>query len=206
MVYATVIAAVIVIPIELGGYGKIFASIDPKTAASGPRQRRTIWDRALPIPRWRWVRCWRCFFIPHATTGMLSSSSRDVVERNSIILPIYSFALALIALLGFMAVAAGVKAMPGYAARLRPLRQQFRRAGAVPHHVSQLVRGRGLRRHRRRRAGAGRDHVHRLRQPFHPQYLSRLHRARLHAAGARPASPRSSPSSPSWAPCSSCWR
>src|SRR6201999_4390496 len=51
----------------------------------------------------------------HAATGMLSSRSRDVVERNSIILPIYSFALALIALLGFMAVAAGVKAMPGFA-------------------------------------------------------------------------------------------
>ena len=55
------------------------------------------------------------FLYPHATTGMLSSSSRDVVERNSIILPIYSFALALIALLGFMAVAAGVKSMPGFA-------------------------------------------------------------------------------------------
>ena len=30
LIYVTVIAAVVVIPIELGGYGKIFASIDPK--------------------------------------------------------------------------------------------------------------------------------------------------------------------------------
>ena len=106
-------------------------------------------------------------------TGLLSSSSRHVVERNAIVLPAYSFALALIALLGFMAVAAGVKAMPEYAGGLRKLRQQFRGAGAVPAHVSRLVRGRGLRRHRHRRAGAGRDHVDRLRQSLHPQHLSR---------------------------------
>ena len=48
------------------------------------------------------------------------------------ILPAYSFALGLIALLGFMAVAAGVKAMPAIRAGLQGLRQQFRGAGAVP--------------------------------------------------------------------------
>ena len=30
LIYATVLAAIVIIPIELGGYGKIFASIDPK--------------------------------------------------------------------------------------------------------------------------------------------------------------------------------
>ena len=49
LVYATVLAAIIIIPIELGGYGKIFASIDPKHAAAGARHGRTIWARALPM-------------------------------------------------------------------------------------------------------------------------------------------------------------
>ena len=31
LIYATVLAAVIIIPAELGGYGKIFAAVDPKT-------------------------------------------------------------------------------------------------------------------------------------------------------------------------------
>ena len=126
------------------------------------------------------------FLYPHAITGMLSSSSRDVVERNSIILPIYSFALALIALLGFMAVAAGVKAMPGYAAGFERFGNNFAVPALFLSHVSRLVRGRRLRRHRHRRAGAGRDHVDRLRQSLHPQHLSRIHRPRLHAADRKP--------------------
>ena len=82
--------------------------------------------------RWRWVRRLALFLYPHAVTGLLSSSSRHVDRRNAVVLPAYSFALGLIALLGFMAVAAGVKAMPQYARRLQGLRQQFRGAGAVP--------------------------------------------------------------------------
>ena len=152
-----------------------------QAAAAGARHGRQSGARALPMPRWRWARFWRCFSIPMRSTGMLSSSSRDVVERNAIILPIYSFALALIALLGFMAVAAGVKAMPEYAGGFESFGNNFAVPALFLSDVSQLVRGRGLRRHRHRRAGAGRDHVHRLRQSFHPQYLSRVHRARLHA-------------------------
>jgi Na+/proline symporter len=37
LVYATVLAAVIVIPAELGGYGKVFASRRSQASASGPR-------------------------------------------------------------------------------------------------------------------------------------------------------------------------
>jgi SSS family solute:Na+ symporter len=48
-------------------------------------------------------------------TGLLSASSRHVVKRNAMILPAYSVALAAVALLGYMAIAAGVKAMPAYA-------------------------------------------------------------------------------------------
>src|SRR6202034_3854545 len=51
-----------------------------------------------------------------------------VVRRNAVILPAYSFALGLIALLGTMAVAAGVKSMPQYADGVKAFGNQF----AVP--------------------------------------------------------------------------
>src|SRR6185295_14963922 len=52
---------------------------------------------------------------PHAMTGVLSSSNREVIRRNAVVLPAYSIALGLIALLGYMALAAGVQANPAYA-------------------------------------------------------------------------------------------
>ncbi|MGN6148109.1 MAG: sodium:solute symporter family transporter, partial [Rhizomicrobium sp.] len=55
------------------------------------------------------------FLYPHAATGVLSSSSRHVVKRNAVALPAYSIVLGLVAILGTMALAAGVKAMPQYA-------------------------------------------------------------------------------------------
>ena len=46
---------------------------------------------------------------PHSITGVLSTRSRSVIRRNASLLPAYSFLLGLLALLGFVAIAAGVK-------------------------------------------------------------------------------------------------
>ncbi len=54
------------------------------------------------------------FLYPHSMTGVLSSSRRDVIRRNTAMLPAYSFLLALIAALGYMALAAGVDKNPAY--------------------------------------------------------------------------------------------
>jgi solute:Na+ symporter, SSS family len=48
------------------------------------------------------------FLYPHSITGVLSSKDRNVVKRNAAVLPAYSFLLGLIALLGYMAIAAGI--------------------------------------------------------------------------------------------------
>ena len=56
------------------------------------------------------------FLYPHAITGILSSSSGNVIRRNAALLPAYSFMLGLIALLGYMAIAAGVDKAASYAA------------------------------------------------------------------------------------------
>ncbi len=114
LIYATVLAAVIVIPSELGGYAKIFASVNPKTLllAKGSAENLGGGFTYVTLALGSTL---ALFMYPHAVTGLLSSSSRHVVRRNAMIMPAYSIALSLIALLGFMAVAAGVKAMPAYA-------------------------------------------------------------------------------------------
>ena len=53
------------------------------------------------------------FLYPHSVTGVLASRNRDVIKRNMSALPAYSFLLGLIALLGYVAIAAGVKPLPG---------------------------------------------------------------------------------------------
>jgi SSS family solute:Na+ symporter len=115
VIYVTVIAAVIVIPIELGGYGKIFDAVPPsKLILTAPKPgdlgqysayATMAFGSALAL-----------FLYPHSMTGVLSSSGRTVIRRNAAMLPAYSFLLALIATLGYMALAAGVKDNPAYAA------------------------------------------------------------------------------------------
>src|SRR5207237_7136464 len=46
---------------------------------------------------------------PHSIPATLSSGSRDTIRRNASILPAYSFVLGLLALLGWVAIAAGTK-------------------------------------------------------------------------------------------------
>jgi SSS family solute:Na+ symporter len=127
LIYVTVIVAVIVIPIELGGFAKIFASVPiskllltPPTANSLGQQSgyaTLALGSALSL-----------FLYPHAVTGLLSSSSRHVIRRNAVMLPAYSVALGVIALLGYMALAAGVKSMPAYATGFKAFGPNF----AVP--------------------------------------------------------------------------
>jgi SSS family solute:Na+ symporter len=49
------------------------------------------------------------FMYPHSITASLSSRSRNTIRRNAAILPAYSFVLGLLALLGWVAIAAGTK-------------------------------------------------------------------------------------------------
>ena len=60
LIYITALAAVIVVPIQLGGYGKIFAAVPPDEAASGARRAPTRRARTAPTRRWPSARRWRC--------------------------------------------------------------------------------------------------------------------------------------------------
>jgi solute:Na+ symporter, SSS family len=115
MIYIFIIAAVIVIPMQLGGFGAIFAAAgkvyDAKVAADptvtagltlAPKQIGPYITLAIGSAM-------ALFMYPHALTGTLAASSGQAIRRNTMTLPAYSFVLGLIALLGVMAHAAGVK-------------------------------------------------------------------------------------------------
>jgi len=113
LIYATVIAAVIIIPAELGGFGKIFAAVAPGKVTL-PTDA-FVNPGAFSYATLALGSAMALFLYPHAATGVMSSSSRHAVKRNAVALPAYSIVLGLVALLGTMALAAGVKAMPQYA-------------------------------------------------------------------------------------------
>src|SRR5262249_47661829 len=82
LIYITVLAMVIVIPIELGGYDKLFAAVPPAKLllpTPGPNtlgQYSAYATLALGS-------AFALFLYPHSMTGVLSSSSREVIRRNA---------------------------------------------------------------------------------------------------------------------------
>ena len=183
LIFVTMFAAVVIIPAKLGGYGAIFASV-PQEKLMLPAPTGDSLGLYSAYATLALGSALALFLYPHAMTGILSASSGNVIRRNAALLAAYSFILGLIALLGYMAIAAGVDnnpaSMPG---RLHPIRTELRRAGAVPRVLPLLVRRRGLRRHRHRRAGAGGHHVDRLRQSLHPQSLQGILAPELQRGG-----------------------
>ncbi|THD48587.1 MAG: sodium:solute symporter [Bradyrhizobium sp.] len=114
MIYIFIIAAVIVIPIELGGFAKIFAAADGVYAAkvvatSKPAGVTLAQSQIGPYITLALGSAMALFMYPHAMTGTLAASSGKAIRFNTMALPAYSFVLGLIALLGAMALAAGVK-------------------------------------------------------------------------------------------------
>ena len=114
IIYVTVIAAVVIVPLKLGGYGKIFAAVPPEKLIFAPPKDGNL-GAYTAYPTLAFGSAIALFFYPHSVTGVLSSNSRDVIRRNTALLPAYSFLLGLIALLGYMALAAGVMKKPEYA-------------------------------------------------------------------------------------------
>jgi len=114
LIYITVIAAIIIIPGELGGYAKIFASVAPAKLLLAPPTANNL-GQGFGYATLALGSALALFLYPHAVTGLFGAGSKHVVRRNAVILPAYSLALGLIALLGTMALASGVQSMPAYA-------------------------------------------------------------------------------------------
>jgi SSS family solute:Na+ symporter len=127
LIYITAFAAVIVVPIQLGGFGHIFAAVPPAKlllAVPGPNTTGAYGVYAtLALGS-----ALALFLYPHSITGILAASSGHAIRRNAAMLPGYSFMLGLLALVGFFAIAAGVGAMPEFAAGFKQFGNNF----AVP--------------------------------------------------------------------------
>src|SRR3954466_14520046 len=114
-IYITIIVAVIYIPSKLGGYGHIFDTANqalPKktTPAGTPASLIPAKDTAqMAYGTLALGSALALFLYPHVITGTLSAKSQNVVRRNMAILPAYTLMLGLLALLGYMTIAAGLK-------------------------------------------------------------------------------------------------
>ncbi|MFG3423814.1 monocarboxylate uptake permease MctP [Micromonospora sp. NPDC048063] len=115
LIYIVILVAVIWLPYKLGGWGEIFDAADAKFDASpNPNDGVLLGaNNQLQYVTLAFGSALALFLYPHSITGVLASRNRGVIKRNMSALPAYSLLLGLIALLGFMAIAAGVKPLPG---------------------------------------------------------------------------------------------
>jgi len=127
LIYITAFAVVVVIPVQLGGFGKIFSSVPsqklllavpgPHTTGAYSAYATLALGSALAL-----------FLYPHSLTAILSASSGRAIRRNAAMLPGYSLMLGLLALVGFFVIAAHIADLPEYAHGF----QQFGNNFAVP--------------------------------------------------------------------------
>jgi SSS family solute:Na+ symporter len=114
LIYVTVIAVIIAVPIHLGGYDKVFGAIPAANLLLATPPAGSLGSFSAYATLALGSAC-ALFLYPHSITGILSASSARVVRRNAAILPAYSLMLGLLALVGFMAIAVGVQSMPEFA-------------------------------------------------------------------------------------------
>jgi solute:Na+ symporter, SSS family len=101
-IWITVVVAVIYIPLHLGGYAHAFSRVPARSLVLPHHLQADYVTLAIGSGL-------ALFLYPHVLTGALSSSSKHVVQRNSIFLPVYTFMLGLLAILGYLAIADGIK-------------------------------------------------------------------------------------------------
>ena len=122
LIYIVIFVAIIYLPTQLGGWDSIFSTASDSfdtfntenadAIAAGEALRRRV---MIPPPLLHWAyaslalgSALALFMYPHSVTAVLSTRNRSVIRRNAALLPAYSFLLGLLALLGFVAIAAGV--------------------------------------------------------------------------------------------------
>ncbi len=115
LIYLVIIVAVIYLPGQVGGWDNIFGSAQEKMATVNEATGKPT-GAFLPGIGAGWAyatlalgSALALFMYPHSVTASLSSNSRNTIRRNAAILPAYSFVLGLLALLGWVAIAAGTK-------------------------------------------------------------------------------------------------
>jgi SSS family solute:Na+ symporter len=115
LIYLVIIVAIIYLPNHVGGWSHVFGAAKEKMATTNPATGAPT-GAFIPASGQMWAyatlglgSALALFMYPHSVTAGLSSGSRNTIRRNAAILPAYSFVLGLLALLGWVAIAAGTK-------------------------------------------------------------------------------------------------
>ncbi len=115
LIYLVIIVAVIYLPSKFGGWEAIFGAAQDKMATTSEATGKPT-GAFIPGDGQMWAyatlalgSALALFMYPHSVTATLSSESRTTIRRNASILPAYSFVLGLLALLGWVAIAAGTQ-------------------------------------------------------------------------------------------------
>ncbi len=109
MLYIMVLATVMIIPARLGGYGHVFAAASSSLALHKPPVSIIL----QPAQYWSYASlalgsAMALMLYPHSITGTLSAASDRVIRRNAALMPAYNLLLGFVALMGFVAIAAGI--------------------------------------------------------------------------------------------------
>jgi solute:Na+ symporter, SSS family len=111
LIYIVVIVAVIALPIQLGGFDDIFGAANEKFSSAEVATDGILLGNSatLGYSTLAFGSALALFLYPHTLTGVLAARNRNTIKRNMVFLPAYTLALGLLALLGYMAIAAGVE-------------------------------------------------------------------------------------------------
>ncbi|MFD4191250.1 monocarboxylate uptake permease MctP [Amycolatopsis thermoflava] len=115
LIYIVILVAVFYLPSKLGGWSHIFDTSAQALSQPNPNTGKPKGSILLTgTNQLQYITlalgsALALFLYPHSLTGVLASRGRNVIKRNMIALPAYSLLLGLLALLGYVALTAGVK-------------------------------------------------------------------------------------------------
>ncbi|HEV2193710.1 MAG TPA: sodium:solute symporter [Nitrosopumilaceae archaeon] len=98
LIWITVIAVIVVVPISIGGFGNAFKEIKPNYVTLSeslvPAYATLVLGSALAL-----------YLYPHAVNGVLSAESAKKLRTSTGLLPLYGIGLAIMALMGVLVYA-----------------------------------------------------------------------------------------------------
>jgi SSS family solute:Na+ symporter len=115
LIYVVILVAIIYLPSKLGGWSHIFDAAAKKLGTPNPATGKPSGsilltaNNQLQYATLALGSALALFLYPHSLTSVLASRGRNVIKRNMVALPAYSLVLGLLALLGYVAITAGVK-------------------------------------------------------------------------------------------------
>jgi SSS family solute:Na+ symporter len=109
MIYIVVLVAIALVPWKLGGYHAVFEAADAAFKAKGSGGILLAPSQYIPYASLALGSALAAFMYPHTLTAIFASNGADTIRKNAMLLPAYTLLLGLVALLGYMGHAAGLK-------------------------------------------------------------------------------------------------